>query len=275
MDTMTPTSTTTRFATSADGTRIAYEVHGSGPALVFVDGALCQRTMGPAAGLAKGFEESFTIYLYDRRDRGESDVGATPWSPEREIEDLAAMVDAAGGHAHVLGVSSGAALALDAAQAGVPIDRLALYEAPFIVDDTHPANPPDTPARIKALVDDGRRGEAVRTFMRLVGVPAPFVGLMRVMPAWKKLTGIAHTLPYDLTIVNPHQQAEPLPAGRYAGVGQESLVLAGGKSPEYMRNAQAAVAAALPQGRVETLEGQTHLVKAKATCPPVTRFLLG
>ncbi len=273
MDTIT--TTTTRFATSADGTSIAYEVHGSGPALVFVDGALCQRTMGPAAGLAKGFEENFAIHLYDRRDRGESDAGATPWSAEREIEDLAAIVDAAGGHAHVLAASSGGALALDAAQAGVAIDRLALYEVPFIVDDTHAANPREIVARVQAMVDEGRRGEAVKTFMRLVGVPAPFLGLMRIMPAWKKLTGVAHTLPYDMAIVNPHQQAEPLPAGRYAGVVQETLVLAGGKSPEYMRNAQAAVAAALPHGRVETLEGQTHMVRAKATCPPVTRFLLG
>src|SRR4051794_17651887 len=110
--------------------------------------------------------------------------------------------------------------------------------------------------------------------MRLVGVPAPFIGLMRVLPAWKKMTGVAHTLPYDLAIVTPYQQGEPLPVGRYAGIGQDTLVIAGGKSPEYMRNAQAAVAAAVPNGRLETLPGQTHMVKAKVTAPVVARFLL-
>lgn len=120
----------------------------------------------------------------------------------------------------------------------------------------------------------GKRGEAVKTFMRMVGVPAPFVGVMRILPAWKKMTGIAHTLPYDLSIVNPHQQGEPLPEGRYAGVRQPTLVIAGGKSLQYMRNAQAAIAQAVPDARLETLPGQTHMVKAKVTGPVVRGFFL-
>ena len=265
----------TQFAESADGTRIAFEVHGAGPALVFVDGAMCQRTMGPSAALARALAADFRVYVYDRRGRGESDLGTTPWSLEREVEDLTAIIDAAGGSAHVFALSSGAALALEAARRGLPIDRLALYEVPFILDDSRAPHPTDTPQRLQALVDGGRRGEAVRAFMRMVGLPAPFIGLMRVLPAWKTMTAIAHTLPYDLTIVNPHQQGEPLPEGRYAEVRQPTLVLAGGKSPEHMRTAQQGIASALPDAQVVTLPGQTHIVKAKATCPVLTPFLLG
>jgi pimeloyl-ACP methyl ester carboxylesterase len=262
----------TQYVASRDGTRIAYEVHGAGPALVLVDGGMCQRDMGPSASLAKELAGDFAVHVYDRRGRGGSDAGAGPWSVDRELEDLAAVIDAAGGAAHVFGASSGAALSLEAAQRGLPIDRLAVYEAPFILDDSRPPHAPDVPQRVQELVARGERGEAVKTFMRLVGVPTPFIGLMRVLPAWKKMTGIAHTLPYDLAIVNPDQQGRPLPAGRYDGVTQDTLVIAGGKSPRYMRNAQAAIAAAVPGGRLETLPGQTHMVKAKVTGPVLARF---
>ncbi len=266
------TSSATGFTTSADGTRIAYEARGSGPALVLVDGALCHRAMGPSRDLADALAGSFTVHVYDRRGRGESGPGSWPYEVATEIADLRAVIGAAGGRAHVLGVSSGAALALEAAQQGLPVDRLVLYEAPFIVDDTHPANDPRLPERLQRLVEEGRRGEAVGTFLRTVGVPAPFVLLMRVMPAWRKMTATAHTLPYDLSIVVDQQQGRPLPPG-YANVEADTLVLAGGKSPDYMRNAQAAVAAAVPGARLEVLPGQTHMVRAKAVAPVVTDFL--
>ena len=111
--------------------------------------------------------------------------------------------------------------------------------------------------------------------MRTVGVPAPFIALMRFMPVWRKLTGVAHTLPYDLSIVIEHQQGRPLPDGYYAQIASDTLVMAGGKSPEYMRNAQAAIADAVPHGRLETLPGQTHMVKPKALAPVLTKFLGG
>jgi pimeloyl-ACP methyl ester carboxylesterase len=272
--TTTTTTTRTRFTTSADGTEIAYEVSGNGPALVLVDGALCQRTMGPARGLAAALEDDFTVHAYDRRGRGESDPGSTPYDVAREVEDLVAVIEAAGGTAHVFAASSGAALALEAARHGAPISRLAVYEAPFIVDDTHPANDLDLPQQLQAMVDDDRRGDAVKTFMRTVGLPAPFISLMRLMPVWKKLTGVAHTLPYDLTIVVAHEQGRPLPDGHYDAVRAATLVIAGGKSPEYLRNAQAAIAAAVPQARLETLEGQTHMIKPKVVAPVITRHFL-
>ena len=275
MTTATLTPSSTQFATSADGTRIAYEATGSGPALVCVDGAMCQRTLGPARDLAKALAGDFTVHVYDRRDRGESDPGASPYHLDREIEDLQAVIDAAGGSAHVFAASSGAALALEAAGQGVAIDRLALYEAPFILDNTHAPNDLDLPEQLQAMVDSGRRGEAVKTFMRLVGVPAPLIGVMRVMPAWKKMTGVAHTLPYDLSIVVPFQQGRSLPEGRYDDVSPTTLMIAGSKSPDYMRNAQARIAESVPDARLVTLDGQTHMIKAKVTAPVITEFFLG
>jgi pimeloyl-ACP methyl ester carboxylesterase len=270
----TTTTRSTQYVSSADGTEIAYEVSGSGPALVLVDGALCHRAMGPARGLAKELESSFTVYAYDRRGRGDSGAGVSPYATRREVEDLLAVLEAAGGTAHLFGASSGAALALEAARQGARIGRIVAYEAPFIVDDTRAANDPALPQQVEAMVEQGRRGEAVKTFLRVVGVPAPVLTFMPLMPAWKKMTAVAHTLPYDLTIVVGHQQAEPLPAGYYDGVTADTLVIAGGKSPAYMKNAQAAIAQALPRAQVETLAGQTHMVKAKVVAPVVIRHLL-
>jgi pimeloyl-ACP methyl ester carboxylesterase len=272
--TMTEAATTTQHAVSADGTRIAYETHGSGPALVVVDGALCSREMGPSRGLTKALQSSFTVHVYDRRGRGESDTGATAYDVAREVDDLAAVIAAAGGHAHVFAASSGVALALEAARNGVAIDRLVAYEAPFIVDDTHTPNDLDLPEQLAALVDDGRRGDAVKLFMRTVGAPAPMVAVMRLLPVWRKLTAVAHTLPYDMAMVVGFEQGRPLPAGHYYDVRCPTLVLAGGKSPEYLRNAQAAVAAAVPDGELRVLPGQTHMIKPKVVAPVVTSHLL-
>ncbi|HEX3223175.1 MAG TPA: alpha/beta hydrolase [Nocardioides sp.] len=265
----------TQYVTSADGTRIAYEVTGSGPALVIVDGALCHRGMGPSRPLAQQLASQFTVLVYDRRGRGDSDPGATAYHPDREVEDLGAVIAAAGGHAHLFGASSGAALALRAAQAGLPVDRIAVYEAPFIVDGTHAPNDPGLPDRLRALVDEGKRGDAVSLFMRTVGAPRFMVAVMRLTPVWRKLTAVAHTLPYDLSLVIDHEQGRALPDGLYDAVTQPTLVIAGGKSPEYLRNAQAAVATALPAGRLETLPGQTHMIKATVTAPVVAAHLAG
>jgi pimeloyl-ACP methyl ester carboxylesterase len=272
-DTTRSEDTMTAYAVSADGTRIAYEATGSGPALVIVDGALCHRSMGPSRPLAERLGSDFTVHVYDRRGRGESEAGRTPYHPDREVEDLAAVITAAGGHAHVFGASSGATLALRAAAAGLPIDRLATYEAPYIVDDTHAPNDPGLPQRVQAMVDEGRRGDAVSLFLRTVGAPTFMVTVMKVLPVWRKLTSVAHTLPYDLELAIALQLGRPLPEGIYDEVTQPTLVIAGGKSPEYMRNAQDAVAAALPDAQLVTLRGQTHMVKAKVTAPVVAAHL--
>ena len=267
-------TTMTQHAVSADGTRIAYETHGSGPALVVVDGALCTRELGPSRGLAEALQDTFAVHVYDRRDRGASDTGATPYAIEREVEDLAAVIAAAGGRAHVFGSSSGGALALEAARRGVPVDGLVTYEVPFIVDDTHAPNDLDLPQQLQALVDDGRRSDAVRLFMRTVGAPAPVVAVMRLLPVWRRLTAVAHTLPHDLSMVVPFEQGRPLPAGYYDDVRCPTLAISGGRSPAYMTNAQAAVAAAVPDGELHVLAGANHIIKAKLVAPVVSAHLV-
>jgi pimeloyl-ACP methyl ester carboxylesterase len=189
------------------------------------------------------------------------------------VEDVRAVIDAVGGHAHVLGFSSGAALALEAARSGAPVDRLVVFEAPFIVDDTRAPNDLRLPERVQEMVDRGQRGKAVSTFMRVVGAPAPMIALMHLMPVWRKLTAIAHTLPYDLSIVVPLEQGEPLPAGYYDAVAAPTLVLLGGKSPQYMRSGQAAIVAAVDGARLAVLAGQTHMVKPAVVAPVVGEFL--
>lgn len=272
--TTTAASARTRFATSADGTPIAYEVVGQGPALVLVDGAMCQRTLGHARPLAQTLADRFSIHAYDRRGRGESGPGTRPYAVERELEDLQAVLDAAGGHAHLFGASSGAVLALEAARRGAPVDRLAVYEAPFIVDGSREPNDPRLGQRTQQLVDAGRPGVAATLFLRTVGMPGPVVALMRFLPAWKKMTAVAHTLPHDYAIVLEHQQGQPLPVGHYDGITAPTLVLVGGRSPAYMRNAQAAIAAAVPHAELRSLPGQTHLVKAPVVAAAVAPFLL-
>lgn len=266
------TTSSTRFVTSGDGTPIAYDVTGDGPAVVVVEGALCHRAMGTAKSLTPLLSAHHAVFAYDRRGRGES--GPAPASPDvaREVEDLAAVLEAAGPGTLVVGASSGAALVLEALRAGVPMGRVALYEAPFIVDDSHAPHGADLGVRTQRLLDAGRRGEAVKLFLRTVGVPAVGVAVMRLMPVWKKLCGVAHTLPLDYAIVLDHQQGEPLPDGYLSGVTVPVLVLVGGKSPAYMKNAQAAVAAALPNATLRELPGESHMVRGKATAPALEEF---
>src|SRR5687767_2183281 len=209
---------------SKDGTPIAFDRLGQGPALILVDGAMCYRGFGPMPAMAKRLASQFTVFHYDRRGRGES--GDHPdYSVSREIDDLDAVIQKAGGSAFVLGVSSGGALALEAAARLRSISRLAIYEAPFIVDATHPPLPPTFVSETRALVAQGKRGDAVKKFMRLVGVPSIAVLAMSVMPLWKKMKAIAHTLANDLTIVEPYQQGRALPETQWAGATMPVLVM--------------------------------------------------
>ena len=258
-------------ATSRDGTRIGFNRIGSGPPLILVDGALCYRRMGPGEPLAKALAPHFTVLTYDRRGRGES--GDTPpYSIAREIEDLEALIREAGGSASVFGVSSGAVLALEAANRLSSIKRLALYEAPFIVDDSRPLISREYWEEISQLAESGRRSEAVKQFLRAVGVPSVFVALMPLMPAWSRLKSVAHTLRYDGALVQDYQQGRPLSGARWSDVTMPTLVMDGGKSPAWMRNGTRMLAGVLPNAQYRTLPGQTHMVQAKAHAPVLTEF---
>ncbi|HZD99348.1 MAG TPA: alpha/beta fold hydrolase [Micromonosporaceae bacterium] len=264
------------IVTSADGTSIGYDRTGSGPPLVLVDGAFCSRQFGPMPDLAPLLATNFTVYTYDRRGRGES--GDTkPYAREREVEDVEALIDVAGGSACVHGTSSGAVLALRAA-AALPdkVTKLAIYEAPMVVDDSRPAPPADYLQQIDDMLARGRNGDTVAYFMtKMVGAPAFVPYIMRVLPAWKKLKAVAPTLPYDFAILGDSQTGKGIPAELSKAIGSiEAPVWCGdgGKSPAWMRHAQDAVAALLSDSRRETLPGQTHQVKAAVIAPALTAF---
>jgi pimeloyl-ACP methyl ester carboxylesterase len=258
---------------SADGTAIAYSRAGAGPPVVLVDGALNDRALnGPNPRLAKVLASRFTVFTYDRRGRGES--GDTqPYAIEREVEDLQAVIDAAGGRAYVYGISSGGALALEAANRLSSIEKLAIYELPFVTDDSRAPIPDDFVARIDELIGSERRAEALRYFFTVgIGLPKAMVAMMRLLPAWSKLKALAHTLSYDVRLIGENGAGRPLPADRWANVSVRTLVIAGGKSPAWMQNAMRALAEALPTAGHRTLEGQTHIVKPKALAPVLGEF---
>jgi pimeloyl-ACP methyl ester carboxylesterase len=199
-------------------------------------------------------------------------TNAVTYDVQREIEDLDAVIQHAGGSAMVFGISSGAALAAEAARHLRGIRKLALYEAPYVIDGTHEPLPPRFIEETRALVAANRRGDAVRKFMRYVGTPRVAVFVMSLLPFWKKLTAIAHTLSNDLEIIAPHHNGQPFPPRKWSSITIPTLVMAGGKSPEYMRNSMRAWAHALPNSVHQTLAGQTHMVKQDVLAPALTGF---
>jgi pimeloyl-ACP methyl ester carboxylesterase len=255
-------------AISKDGTAIAYERSGKGPALILVDGALCSRAFGPMPKLAPLLAQQFTVFTYDRRGRGQS--GDTqPYSREREVEDIAALIQEAGGSAFLVGLSSGGALALEAAASGLAVKKVAAYEPPF-VNETGQHSGAEHERQLKKLLAAGNRGGAVKYFMRtMVGVPAAAVIMMRLMPwIWRKLESVAHTLPYDAAVMNEFR----VPTTRFASIRIPTLVMHGSKTDVRLQNAARTVAEAVPGAQHLTLAEQTHNVKPAALTPAVVKF---
>ena len=253
---------------SKDGTTIAYERSGSGPALILVDGALCSRAFGPSPKLAPLLATHFTVYAYDRRGRGQS--GDThPYAPAREVEDIAALIGAAGGSACLLGLSSGGALVLEAAASGLAVDKVVAYEPPY-VDDSGRRGGAAYEGHLERLVAAGHRGGAVKYFMKdMVGAPAAIVVMMRLMPwIWRKLEAVAHTLPYDAAVMT----AFKIPRARFASIGVPALVMNGTKTDPRLREAAQAIVDAIPAARYRELAGQTHNVKPDVLAPAVVEF---
>ncbi|CAM3593737.1 alpha/beta fold hydrolase [Marinicrinis lubricantis] len=198
--------------TSKDGTQIAYDKKGQGPALILVAGAFSYRKFSGQVQLANRLSAYFTVYNYDRRGRGDSG-DSQAYAVEREIEDLQAMIEAAGGTAYVWGLSSGAILALQAAAKGAAITKLALHEPPFVVDMEGHLPPKDFTEQISILISEQRKGDAIKYFMtKGMGAPSFVVNMMRIMPGvWSNLVAIAHTLPYDAAITDGIMDGRPLP----------------------------------------------------------------
>ena len=261
------------FVTSRDGTQIGYSVVGSGPPIILVDGAMCWREMGPAKPLAAELEDRFTVYTYDRRGRGES--GDTkPYATQREVEDLAAVIEEAGGSAAVYAISSGVVLALDAANSIPGITGMVLYEAPIFTDDTRKPVPADYVQRMDQLVASGDKVGAVKHFMQNgIGVPWLALLMMRGFGMFGKMAPVAPTLPYDTAFVAPLWTHKAIPAARWSKATMPVLVIGGGKSDAWMQNAQQAIAANLPNSWHRTLAGQNHMVAATAMAPLIKEFL--
>ena len=261
----------TEFTTSKDGTTIAYEKVGSGPALVLVDGAMCYRDFGPCRSLAEHLKDRFAVTFYDRRGRGESG-NTQPYAPEREYEDLAAVIEAAGGEAYVLGFSSGAALALQAAASGVPMKKLASYEAPYVGINQKKGKTPDYLADLQALLARGENEKALGYFMvDMVGGPRFLPLMFKLMPkALTQLKAVAPTLPHDARIMGTFTA----PVATLARITVPTLVMGGSKAKPNMTRAVSDVAAAVPGSIHKTLPGQTHQVKDAAIAPELVSFFV-
>jgi pimeloyl-ACP methyl ester carboxylesterase len=258
---------------SKDGTSIAYDRQGSGPAVILVGGAFVDRSEN--APLATELAERFTVYNYDRRGRGDS--GDTlPYAVEREIEDLEPLIAEAGGSAHLYGISSGGALALEAAAAGVAVDKLAVYEVPYNMADDGPQRQREYVEQLGAFLAEGRRGDAAELFMRTAGASEEMIEGAKNSPMWPGLEAIAHTLAYDAGCMGNGQP----PTARLARITRPTLVATGGGSPDsfvggggdLFGKAADAIAASIPQAERQTIEGQTHMVDPKALAPVLERF---
>ena len=259
---------------SKDGTYIAFDRLGEGPALILVGGALSDRSGW--AQLAKLLAPRFTVFSYDRRGRGDSEDTA-PYSVDREIEDIEALIDEAGGPAFVHGQSSGAVLAVEAAaKLAGKVRKLSLYEPPFIIDDSRPLPPDNFAGKISELIGANRRGDAVAYFMtEVVGTPAEAVDQMRSAPTWPALEAVAHTLPHDIAVLEDNMAGNPLPTDQWSAASAPTLVMDGGASPAWIRNSAQMLAAILPDARHRTLEGQTHAAAPEALAPEIEGFFLG
>ncbi|HEY6638256.1 MAG TPA: alpha/beta hydrolase [Solirubrobacterales bacterium] len=264
--------TVAEMTTSADGTAIVFERAGEGAPVIIVGGAFNDRHS--ATALAEQLAPSFTVYTYDRRGRGDSGF-TEPYAVEREIEDLEAVIDAVGGSASLFGHSSGGALALETTARGLSVSRLAMYEPPYIVDETRPPLPEDYVEHLEELTAAGKRREIVGYFMtNAVGMPAEMVEPMLDSPMVGDMESLAHTVSHDgRVLLRGSMYGEPLPAEWRDSVTVPTLVMDGGNSPDWLHNSCRALVALLPDVCYRTLDGQDHGASPEAIAPALEDFL--
>lgn len=247
---------------SKDGTVIAFDRKGQGPALILVTGATVTRAF--YEGLAMILAPHFTVFFYDRRGRGESGDTA-PYAVQREVEDIEALINRAGGSAFVFGHSTGSVLALEAARLLSPqVTKLAIYEPPFIIDDSLPPVPPDYVARLTWLISSDRRGGAIEYYLKSVGTPVELIVQLRQSPMWSGIEALAHTVAYDGLLMADTLRGNPSSLGKWASITAPTLVMDGTVfvgSPErhgYLRAGANELARILPHAQRRTFEGQDH-----------------
>ncbi|MDT0395839.1 MULTISPECIES: alpha/beta hydrolase [Streptomyces] len=245
---------------SRDGTSLAYESAGRGATIVLVSGAMS--TGATVAPLAARLAERFRVVVYDRRGRGGS--GDTPpYAVEREVEDLAALIEAMGGEAALYGVSSGGALALRAAASGLPVRQVAVYETPYAMSEEDLGERARYTERLTAALGEGRRGDAVELFLRLTGLGEDVIQGARQSPMWAGMESIAPSLAYDDAVMGDGSAPREL----LSSIPVPVLSIAGDASPAWMRAAARAIAESVPRGTYRTLGGQTHMVEPDVLAP--------
>jgi pimeloyl-ACP methyl ester carboxylesterase len=257
----------TRYVTSADGTRIAFDRLGQGPPVVVVSGMFCDRQT--TQQLAEQLAQQFSVINYDRRGRGESGDTA-PYAVGREVEDLGALIAEAGGTASVYGHSSGAGLALQAAASGLPITRLVLHEPPYGPDDDESTRAARKLAEhVRAAIAEDRRADAIELFLADSGMPPEMIAGMSGDP---KMQAVAPTMPYDHEVMGDFSRGGTIPEDLVRAIGIPTLVVAGGASPDCFRETATRIATLLPNGTHTVLEGQDHGAPADVVAPVVTEF---
>ncbi|MEM6429627.1 MAG: alpha/beta hydrolase [Deinococcota bacterium] len=253
---------------SKDGTTLSYDVYGNGPTLIYITGASCFRNFGPIKDDAKIFAKEFTVYNYDRRGRGDS--GDTqPYAVEREVEDIEALIDAAGGNANLYGHSSGAVLALEAAL-HIPekINNVVMYDPSYVHDEVEQATYAQLSQKVHQHLAEGQNRAAMQTFLRGIGMPRFFVWLLPLLPGWKTMAALAPTLAYDIELTK-----DVPPVERATQVSVPVNIVVGEKSPASIHEVAKQLVAAIPDARLEQLAGQDHMVSAKALLPVLVKFL--
>ena len=260
-----------KSVTSHDGTTIAYDQKGDGPALILVDGALTTRVSGSKAELVDLLAARFTVFSYDRRGRGDS--GDTlPYAVEREIEDIDALIDQARTPAFLYGHSSGGCLTLETARIlGAKVTKVGIYEAPYNDDPSVQEAWAEYLRQLTEALAADRRGDAVALFRQFLGIPAQQIAEMRQTPFWADLEAVAPTLAYDHTAIMGATLA--VPTDRLAAVVAPMLALCGGSSPPFMCASARTVSQAVPNGKFRKLDGQTHDVQPAVLAPVLIEFL--
>ena len=254
--------------TSADGTKIAFERRGSGPALILIGGGLNDRAM--ASPLADSLAGDLSVYTYDRRGRGDS-TDTAPYTVAREVEDLAALIGAIGVPVSIFGHSSGAILALEAAAAKLPIVKLAVYEPPFNIDAKGDADSQALAVDVAALLKVGKHEETVTFFLTGIGMPPQMIAEVKKSPMWSTFVSLAPTLNYDLAIVH-NGGTSHVPTDRINTISVPVVAIAGGESPEGMKQAAQAVAKASQHGQYQEMAGQTHYAPPEVIAPLLKAF---
>lgn len=256
-----------KYVTSKDGTKLAYDVTGSGPPLICITGASCFRNFPPILKVVKVLSKHFTVYNYDRRGRGDSSDTA-PYSISKEVDDLEVLIDACGGKALLYGHSSGAVLALEAAlRLDEKIDQVIVYDPPYVHTKSDRAKYQALAAEVMKQLSQKNNKRAMKTFLSGIGMPKFFVLFLPLFPGWREMHTLAPTLAYDIELTKDFP-----PLNRFKEIKIPTLVLVGSKSPESVRAVGEEIAKAIPAAAFEIIAGQDHLVNAKVLLPKFTRF---